>query len=208
MTDDTEFKTCSLEGCPNTNFAKTWCHRHYGAWRKTGDPLGLEHLRKVHRRRDAGGPKWQELEDATLDDARILEGLCKVVGCPKSGTAGYNLCSMHYGRFHKYGRVGPVDTFGVKKDQDGYRINKTGYRLKTENGKNIYQHREVYEAYLGRKLESFENIHHINGVRDDNRIENLEMWVTTQPAGQRVQDLVKWAKEILQRYDSEDGSRR
>lgn len=81
------------------------------------------------------------------------------------------------------------------QDKDGY------VRVKIGKGRNWKdKHRLVMEQLIGRELLSYENVHHKNGVRNDNRPENLELWITKQPKGQRPQDLIEYAEWILKTY--------
>jgi hypothetical protein len=53
--------------------------------------------------------------------------------------------------------------------------NKLGYILVYHQGKQVLEHRMIIQAAIGRKLSKDEDVHHINEIRDDNRIENLQI---------------------------------
>lgn len=97
----------------------------------------------------------------------------------------------------------PNWTGGRKKHSQGYVL------LTDQESKNhpnsqkggLLEHIKVMSDLLGRPLDTkVENVHHKNGVKDDNRVENLELWTISQPRGQRVTDKIAWAKEILALY--------
>lgn len=124
-------------------------------------------------------------------------GRCMAVDCRRAGRAG--LCDAH----QELVMLDIISDIPEDNEEDLMRALMT-MRPSTRDGYvllgNKGVHRYVMEAVLGRALYPGENVHHKNGVRFDNSPENLELWVTSQPSGQRPDDLVEWAHTILDRY--------
>lgn len=78
---------------------------------------------------------------------------------------------------------------------------RQGYRRIIVDGRRDYpEHRHVMEQHFGRKLYPGEIVHHLNGDKTDNRLENLELWSRKDPPGQRITDKISNAVQLLLKY--------
>src|SRR5258708_1694081 len=207
-------ETCSAPNCINPAVYKTLllCKTHYGYRRLQGvtDEIcntpgcGRKILNK--KRKLCGRCYHYWLQTDAPHKPR-----CSIEDCDRPAWS-QGFCSTHYKRGKRAGghpslapgRGSPGKARGIRSMKGEYIQN--GYkkiRVQREQGQKyewMLEHRYVMEQHLGRSLYPDENIHHKDGNRSNNDISNLELWVERQPQGQRVEELVAWAKEIIRRY--------
>jgi hypothetical protein len=165
-----------VDGCEQAAWSGGLCEMHRWRVRTTGEPGSAAPLKRRTKK-----PRLP----------------CSVDGCerPRKGAV---YCHLHSERIRLTGSPGPAapryEKGVVKSRTKGYK------RIVAADGRRIMEHVDVMERHLGRHLDPHENIHHRNGIRDDNRLENLELWVKVQPRGQRAEDLIRF---VVEHYPAE-----
>lgn len=173
---------CKMDDCDKQVRGKGLCSAHYKRLTTHGDPNTV-----LPRGNFAKQP------------------LCSIEDCQSKHTA-LGFCQAHYRSFRAFHDKDrwPENRSNISNStQRGYvTVYMPEHPFATKQG-TVLEHRLVMEQIIGRYLERFENVHHKNGDRKDNRPENLELWSVKQPSGQRAEDKVKYAIEILELYAPE-----
>lgn len=207
-------KICSFPNCGRPLKSKGLCQSHY-IQQRAGEALrpiqeqrrapvrdceypgcgrlgNYKGLCQPHRRQQQRGEELQPVRGDFRE--------CTFPGCERQVNS-KGLCMTHARQRSRGIELKPIHVPSHRYDHGGYVLLKDPEHPNSNKNGNVLEHVKVMSEILGRPLHPEETVHHINGVKDDNRPENLELWASMHPKGQRVKDLLEFAREIIARYE-------
>lgn len=221
MTNSNPEIKCTLTDCDNPHKGLGFCDKHYQRFKKYGDPNKYtEYLPSVILKCDKCDKEFKRRRSALSKNGNYCSKECFYTKRPSfvciwcgnefRGRMGgkkshrRNIYCSHKCQ-HAHTRERAIGN--KSRDQAGYVLIHQPYHPAANCQGRVMEHRLVMESIIGRSLFRDETVHHINGIRDDNRPENLELWSSSHPPGQRVEEKLAWAKEIIDRYGDLDDKR-
>lgn len=148
---------CRALNCDNAILAGGYCGKHYQRYKKYGNANEPSHWQ--------GRPKSGKDYTCGICNKVFYRRISEI----QKGSTHY--CSRHcafIGQKGKPKKIKPIE-------QSNWRINRKGYLETTRQRKRILQHRLIVENHIKRPLIKGEIIHHLNGIKTDNRLENLAL---------------------------------
>lgn len=206
---------CRLKNKKNTLafFKCEFCGKNFNAYKSRGNKPLFCSLKCTYEKKKiiltnckkCSKPRTLEERKRSTDFC----GKCKYVNIKETEPERYEKWRKYnFERRRKSAGI-PVDAPIRKKSNGLGTITRDGYiRMTLSNhyllgNTVVYQHKKIMAEHLGRPLHKGETVHHKNGIRDDNRIENLELWNNKHGPGQRVVDRIKFYTEFLDQYGYE-----
>jgi hypothetical protein len=132
-------------------------------------------------------------KEVILRGSKLRGGRSVSCGCLRNELSGARGRAQLIGNKYKW-------KGGLYKTTDGYcRVLVSGHPRADVRG-YVFEHILVMQNHLGRVVEPYETVHHKNGIKGDNRIENLELRIGNHGPHAAIEEVVSYALGVLKKY--------
>ncbi len=219
---------CTFPECGRPVLAKDLCQTHYQMQRRGEELRPIRYQHGAFKFRPCAGPECDRHANSRWGSLRICAahydhlkrggtlkplgrkakktGPCTFEGCDRP-IKSRDYCQGHYRQWRLGKELKPLHVPSYRYEFQGYVLLIDPSHPNAQASGKILEHVKVMSETLGRPLQPGETVHHKNGIRNDNRPENLELRSGRHGKHQRVTDLLQHAREILATYGTDEEKR-